>query len=39
MSVTEEFLAHNEVYASTFDGPLPFPPPAGRPSSPAWTRG
>jgi len=26
MSVTEEFLAHNEVYASTFDGPLPLPP-------------
>ncbi|MEV3851303.1 carbonic anhydrase [Streptomyces microflavus] len=26
MSVTEEFLAHNEVYASAFDGPLPLPP-------------
>ncbi|WP_327216857.1 carbonic anhydrase [Streptomyces cyaneofuscatus] len=26
MSVTEEFLAHNELYASTFDGPLPLPP-------------
>ncbi len=38
MSVTEEFLAHNEVYVSTFDGPLPLPP-AGAPSSPAWTRG
>lgn len=29
MSVTEEFLAHNEVYASTFDGPLPLPPARG----------
>lgn len=29
MSVTEEFLAHNEVYASTFDGPLLLPPARG----------
>lgn len=26
MSVTEEFIAHNDTYASTFSGPLPLPP-------------
>ena len=26
MSVTDQYLANNEVYASTFDGPLPLPP-------------
>ena len=26
MSVTDEYLANNEVYASTFKGPLPLPP-------------
>ena len=26
MSVTDEYLKNNEVYASTFEGPLPLPP-------------
>ncbi|BDY26145.1 MULTISPECIES: beta-class carbonic anhydrase [Mycolicibacterium] len=26
MSVTDEYLANNEVYAQTFTGPLPLPP-------------
>ena len=26
MSVTDEYLANNEAYASTFNGPLPLPP-------------
>ena len=26
MTVTEEYLAHNDVYARTFKGPLPMPP-------------
>lgn len=26
MSVTDEYLANNELYATTFEGPLPLPP-------------
>ena len=26
MTVTDEYLANNEAYASTFNGPLPLPP-------------
>lgn len=26
MSVTDEYLANNDVYAATFEGPLPIPP-------------
>ena len=26
MSVTDEYLAHNEAYAAVFSGPLPLPP-------------
>ncbi|WP_234789911.1 beta-class carbonic anhydrase, partial [Mycolicibacterium fortuitum] len=26
MSVTDQYLANNEVYATTFSGPLPLPP-------------
>ena len=26
MSVTDEFLKNNEIYAQTFQGPLPLPP-------------
>ena len=29
MSVTDEYLANNEAYAATFEGPLPLPPSKG----------